>query len=200
VPPVLSRPSSRSSNAPLPSINRSQSPYGTIQGGRNSPYASTPFQNARGISPSPHHANSTPHHPQPSSQHPNPSPHHTLPSSRPPPPPAPPRNSSNTNSDGAPLASVDPDVSLGSLSDNAYYPGEDRIPHIDSSMSDAALTPVTSGGIPFDAASRPPVAPKPKPPTRPPLGSGGGPADAATPADRIRVLTHNGSISSDDSD
>ena len=81
-----------------------------------------------------------------------------------------------------------------------------------------AMTPVTSSGAlppPFGAAThsvnnaaagRPPVAPKPKP------ASGAAPAAAATAAsasgsaaavghpDRIRVLTHNGSISSDDSE
>ena len=94
-------------------------------------------------------------------------------------------------------------------------------------MSDAAMTPamtpVTSSGAlppPFGAAThsvnnaaaagRPPVAPKPKP------ASGAAPAAAASAAataasasgsaaavghpDRIRVLTHNGSISSDDSE
>lgn len=203
IPPNLSRPSSRPSSrasncatlpsnglsgngvplsgngAPLPAINRSQSPYGTIQGGRSSPYATTgAILNNRGHSPSPHH---------------HPSPQHAP--NRPPPPPPP------INSDGAPFA--DPDASLGSIPENAFYPGEDRIPHIDSSMSDAAMTPVTSGAYPppfglnpSSEPNRPPVAPKPKPPPRPP-GSGG---DGAAPPDRIRVLTHNGSISSDDSD
>ena len=75
-----------------------------------------------GISPSPHHQ----HHPNSSPLHQQQaSPQHAAAMGRPPPPPPPPASArpatSGVGVDGAPIASVDPDISLGSIPDNGKH-------------------------------------------------------------------------------